>query len=146
MTSSERFQLINQTIQKHDLRRVTRYLCQIAEVSTSDYYRWRSAEKARQLRETADQYDFQLIKEHFESSNGKVGVLVIKMRLEKLNCCHEFIKRFVASCVSSGKTRLLLAEAGFKQPMSRKGNCWDNIIFSEQLFVSKIYFSPTLST
>jgi len=24
------------------------------------------------------------------------------------------------------KTRLLLAEVGFKQSMSRKGNCWDN--------------------
>ncbi len=24
------------------------------------------------------------------------------------------------------KTRLLIAEAGFKQSMSRKGNCWDN--------------------
>ncbi|WCR26387.1 IS3 family transposase [Paenibacillus thiaminolyticus] len=98
MTSSERFQLINQTIQKHDLRRVTRYLCQIAEVSTSDYYRWRSAEKARQLRETADQYDFQLIKEHFESLNGKVGALVIIMRLEKLNGAvmnHKKIRRIM---------------------------------------------------
>jgi len=24
------------------------------------------------------------------------------------------------------KTRLLIAEAGFKQSMSRRGNCWDN--------------------
>lgn len=46
---------------------------------------WCSAEEARQLREIADQYDFQLIKEHFESLNGKVGALVIKMRLENLN-------------------------------------------------------------
>lgn len=85
LTPSERFQLINQTIRKHDLRRLTRYLCQTAEVSSSGYYRWCSSEDSRQLRETADQYDFQLIKEHFESLNGKVGALVIKMWLEKLN-------------------------------------------------------------
>lgn len=35
LASSERFQLINQTIRKHRLRRVTRFLCQVAEVSTS---------------------------------------------------------------------------------------------------------------
>ena len=85
LTSSERLQLIHQTIRKHDLRRLTRYLCQIAEVSASGYYRWCNTEESRQLRETADQYDFELIREHFEALNGKAGALVIKMRLEKLN-------------------------------------------------------------
>ncbi|WP_341279373.1 IS3 family transposase [Paenibacillus sp. FSL H8-0537] len=241
LTPSERFQLIHQTIRKHDLRRLTRYLCKIAGVSASGYYRWCNAEESRQLRETADQYDFQLIREHFEALNGKVGALVIKMRLERLNGIvmnHKKIRRIMRkfglvatirqtnpyrkmakatqehrtcpnllerqfdqgepekvlltditymrygggqwaylSCVKDGatkqilahylsstlelslvertvarllkrldrnihpdaifhsdqgmhythpKTRLLIAEAGFKQSMSRKGNCWDN--------------------
>ncbi|AZS15940.1 IS3 family transposase [Paenibacillus lutimineralis] len=241
LTPSERFQLINQTVRKHALRRLTRYLCRIAEVSSSGYYRWCSAEETRQLRETADQYDFQLIKGHFEALNGKAGALVIKMRLEKLNGIvmnHKKIRRIMRkfglvatirqanpyrkmakatqehrtcpnllerkfdqgepekvfltditymrygsgqwaylSCVKDGatkqilahylsstleltlvertmarllkrldgnihpdaifhsdqgthythpKTRLLIAKAGFKQSMSRKGNCWDN--------------------
>jgi len=241
LTPSERFQLINQTIRKHELQRLTRYLCRIAEVSTSGYFRWCSAEETRQLRETADQDDFQLIKEHFEALNGKAGALVIKMRLERLNGVvmnHKKIRRIMRkfglvatirqanpyrkmakatqehrtcpnllerqfdqgepekvlltditymrygsgqwaylSCVKDGatkqilahylsstlelslvertmtrllkrldgnihpdaifhsdqgmhythpKTRLLIAEAGFKQSMSRRGNCWDN--------------------
>ncbi|WP_338113929.1 IS3 family transposase [Paenibacillus aquistagni] len=238
---SERFQLINQTIRKYDLRRLTRYLCEVAEVSTSGYYRWCSAEETRQLREIADQSDYELMKEHFVALNGKVCALVIKMRLENLNGVvmnHKKIRRIMRkfglvatirqanpyrkmakatqehrtcpnllerkfdqgepekvlltditymrygsgqwaylSCVKDGatkqilahylsaslelclvewtmtrllkrldgnihpdaifhsdqgmhythsKTRLLIAEAGFKQSMSRKGNCWDN--------------------
>ncbi|GGG86384.1 hypothetical protein GCM10010918_50720 [Paenibacillus radicis (ex Gao et al. 2016)] len=238
---SERFQLINQTIRKHDLRRLTRYLCEIAEVSTSGYYRWCSVEEIRQLHEIADQNDFELIKEHFVALNGKVGALVIKMRLENLHGIvmnHKKIRRIMGkfglvatirqanpyrkmakatqehrtcpnllerkfdqgepekvlltditymrygsgqwaylSCVKDGatkqilahylssslelslvertmtrllkrldgnihpdaifhsdqgmhythpKNRLLIAEIGFKQSMSRKGNCWDN--------------------
>lgn len=52
---SSRFQLINLVLRKHSLQRVTRYLCQIAEVSPSGYYRWCSAEEHRQLREAADE-------------------------------------------------------------------------------------------
>jgi putative transposase len=82
---SERFQLINQTLRKHGLRRVTRYLCQVAEVSSSGYYRWCSVEEKRQIRENADERDFLLIKEHFDALKGKAGALVIKMRLERLS-------------------------------------------------------------
>jgi putative transposase len=85
LTPSERFQLINQTLRKYDLQRVTRYLCQIAEVSSSGYYRWCSVEEDRQIRESMDELEFQLIKEHFEALKGKAGALVIKMRLERLN-------------------------------------------------------------
>jgi len=241
LTPFERFQLINHTLRKHGLQRLTRYLCRIAEVSASGYYRWCSAEETRQLRETADLNDFQLIKNHFEALNAKAGALVIKMRLEKLNGVvmnHKKIRRIMCkfglvatirqanpyrkmakatqehricpnhlerqfdqgepekvlltditymrygsgqwaylSCVKDGatkqilahylsstlelslvertmtrllkrldgnihpdaifhsdqgmhythpKTRLLIAKAGFKQSMSRKGNCWDN--------------------
>ncbi|GEB34510.1 hypothetical protein BPA01_40900 [Brevibacillus parabrevis] len=85
LPSSEGFQLINLVLRKHSLQRVTRYLCQIAEVSPSGYYRWCRAEEHRQLREAADERDFLLIKEHFEALKGKAGALVIKMRLARLN-------------------------------------------------------------
>ncbi|MFC3256320.1 IS3 family transposase [Paenibacillus sepulcri] len=85
LTSSGRFQIINQTIRRHSLRRLTRFLCQAAEVSTSGYYRWCRAEEERQLREVVDEYDVQLIQTHFNQLNGKAGALGIKMRLERLN-------------------------------------------------------------
>ncbi|MFJ9502147.1 IS3 family transposase [Brevibacillus centrosporus] len=85
LPSSERFQLINLVLRKYGLQRVTRYLCQIAEVSTSGYYRWCSAEEHRQLRKMSDERDFLLIKEHYEALKGKAGALVIKMRMARLN-------------------------------------------------------------
>jgi putative transposase len=85
LTSSERFELVNQTIRKHELRRLTRFLCQVAEVSTSGYYRWCSAEEKRQLREASDELDFLLIQAHFNELKGRAGALVIKMRLERLS-------------------------------------------------------------
>ncbi|MBE5394071.1 IS3 family transposase [Brevibacillus borstelensis] len=85
MTPSERYQLINQTIRQHNLQRMTRYLCKLACVSASGYYRWRTAEEVRQLREDADQHDFRLIKEHFDALRGKAGALVIKMRIERVD-------------------------------------------------------------
>ncbi|MCY9514407.1 IS3 family transposase [Paenibacillus apiarius] len=69
---SERFQMLNQTLRLHGLRRMTRYLCQVAEVSPSGYYRWCRLEEKRQLREAAVERE------------AKAGALVIKMRLERL--------------------------------------------------------------
>lgn len=85
LSSSERFQIINHTIRLHSLKRMTRYLCELAEVSTSGYYRWLRAEEYRQLKAHADERDFLLIKEHFDALKGKAGALVIKMRLERIN-------------------------------------------------------------
>lgn len=64
---------------------MTRYLCEIAEVSLSGYYRWLRAEEHRQLRQAADERDLALIKLHFDALNGKAGALVIKMRLEQIS-------------------------------------------------------------
>ncbi|MBD8498512.1 IS3 family transposase [Paenibacillus arenosi] len=85
LTPSERFELIHQVLCKYKLHRVTRFLCQIAEVSRSGYYRWCNAEVQRQLRKTVDERDFQLINEHFEARNRKAGALDIKMRLERID-------------------------------------------------------------
>lgn len=54
-------------------------------MSTSGYYRWLNAEEQRQLREHADERDFLLIKEHYDTLLGKAGALVIKMWLEREN-------------------------------------------------------------
>lgn len=62
-----------------------RYLCKLAEVSTSEYYRWCTAKEHRRLREAADALDFLLLKAHFNARRGKTGALVIKMRLERLH-------------------------------------------------------------
>jgi len=64
---------------------MTRYLCELADVSSSGYYRWRSAEETRQLRAAADERDIILIKQHFDVLRGKAGALVIKMRLEHVS-------------------------------------------------------------
>lgn len=83
LTCSERFQIINTTIRLHELRRMTRYLCQLLEVSINGYYRWLRAEQTRQQREYQDEQDGALIKEHFNALRGKVGARAIKMRLEQ---------------------------------------------------------------
>ncbi len=82
LTPSERFELINRTLRKHQLEKMTHHLCKMANVSKSGYYWWLAAEQARQLREEADEQDLLLIREHFEKRNGKVGALVLKMCLE----------------------------------------------------------------
>jgi Transposase and inactivated derivatives len=219
---------------------MTRYLCKVAEVSPSGYYRWLSTAEDRQRRAGIDEQDIHLIKQHFEAKQRKAGALTINMRLERIDKVvmnHKKIRRLMRkaglvaevrqanpyrkmakathehqtcpnllnrqfdqkepekvfptditylrygkgwaylSCVKDGatrqiladcvadtlelplvektlkrlferldgnvhpeailhsdqgmhythpKTRLLIAEAGFKQSMSRRGNCWDN--------------------
>jgi hypothetical protein len=61
LTPSGRYQKINHTIRQHSLQRMTRYLCRLAHVSTSGYYRWLNAETDRQLQDEADEHDFKLI-------------------------------------------------------------------------------------
>jgi putative transposase len=64
---------------------MTRYLCGLASVSPSGYYRWLGAESKRQLRAAADESDVCLIKQHFHALQGKAGALVLKMRLQHIN-------------------------------------------------------------
>jgi putative transposase len=85
LTPFERFELINHTIRRHGLKRMTLFLCKLSGVSPSGYYRWLGAEEERQIREAADERDFLLIKAHFDLLQGKAGALVIKMRLEREN-------------------------------------------------------------
>jgi putative transposase len=90
--------MINHTIRLHGLKRMTRYLCQLAGAVPSSYYGWLKAEKKRQLRAYADERDCSLIREHFEALDGKAGALVIKMRLERESCVvmnHKKIRRLM---------------------------------------------------
>jgi putative transposase len=64
---------------------MTRYLCKLVGVSPSGYYRWFGVEENLQLRESADEQDILLIKQHFHALRGKAGALVIKMRLEQIS-------------------------------------------------------------
>jgi putative transposase len=64
---------------------MTRYLCELATVSPSGYYRWLCAEQKRQLRAATDEQDFSLIKMHFDALRGRAGALVIKMRLQHVS-------------------------------------------------------------
>ncbi len=64
---------------------MTRYLCELVGVSPSGYYRWLATVDHRQIRALADEVDIVLIREHFETLNGKAGALVIKMRLEQIS-------------------------------------------------------------
>ncbi|EOS53476.1 hypothetical protein C812_04027 [Paenibacillus barengoltzii G22] len=64
---------------------MTQYLCILAGVSRSGYYRWLGAEERRQLRKRSDEQDLALIKGHYDQLRGKAGALTIKMRLEGHN-------------------------------------------------------------
>lgn len=75
--------LIEATVRKYNMRGLIRYLCTIAGVSRSGYYRWLQAEPIRQHREEADQKDVKLIRVHFGLLHGKAGALTIKMHLER---------------------------------------------------------------
>uniref|UniRef100_UPI00406C9EEF IS3 family transposase n=1 Tax=Paenibacillus sp. FSL H7-0350 TaxID=2975345 RepID=UPI00406C9EEF len=85
LTPSERYEIIHYTLRAHGLSRMTRYLCEVAAVSTSGYYRWLGSEQRRQLRTADDERDLVLIKQHFDALQGRAGALVIKMRLEHLS-------------------------------------------------------------
>ena len=85
ISTSLRFELINRTIRQHNIKRLTRFLCKLAGVSVSRYYRWISAEDSRRRKEEADESDLVLIQGHFERLDKKAGALVIKMNLENVD-------------------------------------------------------------
>jgi putative transposase len=102
------FQLVHATIHKYNITGLTRYLCEVAGVSRSSYYRWLQAEPARQLREEWDEKDFILIQEHFNSLQGKAGALTIKMHLERRNeviMNHKKIRRLMRKFGTVTKVR-----------------------------------------
>lgn len=59
------------------------YLCEVAGVSRSGYYRWVSCEPSRLRREQSDYVEHLLIKDIFLKKNCKAGWRVIRMNLER---------------------------------------------------------------
>ena len=80
---SEKYALIHGLISAEGKQFTVSYLCHVAGVSRSGYYRWLSCAPARSRREKADCDEHELIKEIFERKNRKAGWRVIKMNLER---------------------------------------------------------------
>lgn len=88
------------------------WLCRIAGVSRSGYYRWLGAESARRLREEQDKLDFELILEAYRHRGYAKGARGIYMRL---------LHRDPAVVMNVKKIRRLMNKYGLKCPV-RKAN------------------------
>ena len=75
------FEIIHESLMNKDTELSVSALCEIAGVSRSGYYRWVSAEDARNRREQQDRADFELILTAYKFRGYKKGVLGVNMRL-----------------------------------------------------------------
>mgnify|MGYP001196921873 CR=1 FL=1 len=73
------------------------YLCEVADVSRSGYYRWLSFAQSRLQREQAEYEQHLVIKDVFEKKKRKAGWRVIKMNLERQDIVmnHKKIRRLM---------------------------------------------------
>ena len=76
------FGLIKNIISKFNLIRMVKYLCQIADVSTSGYYKFLKSTEFRKHRESNDLKTKQIILKAFNHRGYKKGSRSIKMTLE----------------------------------------------------------------
>lgn len=83
--TSKLFQIIDSTLDNNENKLPISMLCDIAGVSRSGYYNWRSNEKIRYLKEIKDEEDFKLILEAYNYRGYAKGVRGIYMRLLKMN-------------------------------------------------------------
>ncbi len=81
--ASERYALIQDLTTIGDREFNVCYLCRVAGVSRSGYYRWLSCATARAQREKADYAQHLLIRDIFRKKHRKAGWRVIKMNLER---------------------------------------------------------------
>jgi putative transposase len=80
----EKYQAINETIRLYQLKNMTRYLCQVANVSPSGYYKWLKNSDKQAIREEADYQDYVLLKSIYDQQNGNIGYRGFYMELEEL--------------------------------------------------------------
>lgn len=80
---SEKFTLIHGLVTAAGKELSVSYLCDVAGVSRSGYYRWLCYAPGRLQREKADYEQHLLIKDIFQKRNRKAGWRVIKMNLER---------------------------------------------------------------
>ena len=78
---SAKYELIREMTKRDNNQLNIVWLCEIAGISRSGYYRWLSAESARQNREEQDRADFDLILEAYSFKGYAKGGRSIHMRL-----------------------------------------------------------------
>ncbi|MEK4627268.1 IS3 family transposase [Solibacillus sp. FSL R7-0682] len=81
LTPKEKYQAISETIRLFQLKNMTRYLCEVANVSSSGYYKWRQNMEKHSLREEADYQDYLLLKVIYDEAKGKIGYRGFYMEL-----------------------------------------------------------------
>ena len=63
---------------------MTRYLCELTDVSRSGYYAWLLNSEKHAIREEEDYQDYLLLKSIYDASKGKIGYRGLYMALEEL--------------------------------------------------------------
>lgn len=81
LSPSDRFHYIQEAVQ-HGLGRMTRYLCQLLDVSRSSFYNYLHSADKHQKRTLADEQAGALIKKAFHRKGYKKGSRSIKMTLQ----------------------------------------------------------------
>lgn len=79
---SKVYQLIQETIEQHGLKRMVSYFCDLLEVSRSGYYSYQKAATSREVREQLDWEAKKMILKAFNRRGYKKGSRSIKMILE----------------------------------------------------------------
>lgn len=82
-TPSEKYALIHDLVAAAGKEFKVSYLCDVAGVSRSGYYRWLSCASSRLQREEADYEHHLAIRDIFEKKHRKAGWRVIRMNLER---------------------------------------------------------------
>ena len=80
-TSTNKFEIIHETINKSNNKLSVSMLCEIAGVSRSGYYNWVSSEEKRRQKEKQDRADFELILAAYNHRGYDKGAQGIYMRL-----------------------------------------------------------------
>lgn len=76
------FKLISETIKENNLKNMTKYLCELLDISRSGYYSYLKAEDTRNEREKSDLKVKEIILKAFSRRGYKKGSRSIKMILE----------------------------------------------------------------
>jgi len=77
------FRMVETTINKYSLHKMTTFLCQQAKISRSGYYNYLSSKESLELKEKEDLKTKKIILEAFGKQGYKRGARSIKMNLEK---------------------------------------------------------------
>ncbi|MDP3058901.1 MAG: IS3 family transposase, partial [bacterium] len=94
---SRKYSLIHSLIEAKEQGFNVTYLCEVAGVSRSGYYKWLSCALKRAQKEQADFEQHLLIQDIFLRKHRKAGWRVIKMELERQSVCmnHKKIRRLM---------------------------------------------------